>query len=142
MADAQFHFELFGGIARYDADYPHRVWTTIDGQPERVRCRAFTRWNIMLRKAYGPWAGAGLTVCEPWRRFTDFRSWLVEHEQWERRRLVLRRGATEFNPGTTILLPPPPQWTEPPAVWSRTIYKDLTHCGSVPLGHGYSSRPV
>lgn len=133
MADT-WHFELYDGRALYDGDYPHRVWLTIDGRAERMRCKAFVAWNIMLRKAWGPRAVSGLKVCDEFRRFMTFREWLVGHEQWERRRLVLRRGAREFDPDTTVLLPPPPQWTQPPATWTRTRFMELTHCGAVPLG--------
>lgn len=96
------------GIAINDA--PYITSPTVDGKV--VTCPYFKTWRNMLDRAYSEcWKKRrpsleGVTVCEEWLHFMNFRDWM-ERQLWEGRYLdkdILIRGNKEYSPSACAFI--------------------------------------
>jgi len=101
--------KLVFGFGVKDADYAVRP-TGPDGKP--IRCPFYETWYNMLKRAYSPKLHAkcptyiGVTVCEEWRSFMVFRTWMIEQD-WKGKQLdkdILIPGNKVYSPETCVFV--------------------------------------
>lgn len=100
--------KLVKGVGDNDANYV--VYKTENGK--RVMCPYYRTWNAMLERAYCDkyeqknHTYQGVTVCEDWHSFMNFRSWM-ETQDWEGKHLdkdLLVRGNKVYSPNTCVFV--------------------------------------
>lgn len=98
---------LVYGVGLNDANY-QTAFTAASGSKRIVvwRCPYYQKWVNMLERVYGSnrVAYAGVSVCEEWLTFSNFRSWM-EKQDWEGKELdkdIL--GASVYGPETCIFV--------------------------------------
>lgn len=99
---------LVFGIGINDAEYPLRP--VVDGK--QISCPVYSAWKNMLKRCY--WHGVGIenptyigvTVCEEWHRFSNFKRWYDEHyvDGWHLDKDLLT-DSREYGPSTCIFVP-------------------------------------
>lgn len=91
------------GVAINDA--PYIVTPTVDGK--QVWCPYFRTWRGMLDR-WRATSLAGVSVCEEWLRFMNFRDWMAARD-WEGRQLdkdILKPGNMVYSPDTCAFVLP------------------------------------
>lgn len=97
--------KLIFGVGLNDADYP--VYPA-----SRIMCPIYSIWHSMLRRCYSPYThkrqGAYIEceVCEEWKCFSAFRSWVLT-QKWEGRELDkdFLSESKVYSPSTCTFLP-------------------------------------
>lgn len=81
------------GVGINDADYKVQIKQTIQGKRKLIWiCPFYRKWQDMLKRCYSEKfikkhaTYAGCTVCEEWKLFSNFKSWM-ESQNWENMQL-------------------------------------------------------
>lgn len=113
--------KLFLGVGINDADYVVQIKETVgyvDGKQKRKlvwTCPFYQKWASMLSRCYSSRvqkrqpAYVGVTVCEEWLTFSNFKSWM-EKQDWEGKELdkdLLFHGNLIYSPETCVFLDKP-----------------------------------
>lgn len=98
------------GVGINDSDY--QTQPTVDGK--RMCCPAYQAWRAMLQRVYDPKALArrptykGVSVCEEWLTFSNFRRWLLQQHDWQNRTVekdLIEPGNRVYSPATCMMAP-------------------------------------
>ena len=120
------------GIGINDANYHvHKIGSTL--------CHYYDTWSGMLRRAYNDEykkkypTYEGVTVCEEWHSFMNFRSWMVEQD-WNGKHLdkdILVKGNKIYSPDTCVFVD---------AVVNIFITDSAAARGEYPIGVSWHKR--
>lgn len=94
------------GVGINDANYTTQP--RVNGG--RLNCPAYVCWKHMLSRCYtnGYKTYVGVTVCEEWLIFSNFRKWWVSNsvDGWELDKDLLVVGNKIYSPKTCLFVPP------------------------------------
>lgn len=100
--------KLVRGFGINDTNHPTSVM--VDGK--RIRCPYYQTWWLMLDRCYSKQlhkthpSYIGCSVCEEWRHFSKFRSWM-EKQDWQGNQLdkdILLQGNKVYSPETCVFV--------------------------------------
>lgn len=110
--------KLFLGVGINDADYVVQIKETVGYVDEKQKrkiiwtCPFYQKWASMLSRCYSPRVQklqpsyGGVTVCEGWLTFSNFKSWM-EKQDWEGKELdkdLLVPGNLVYSPDTCVFI--------------------------------------
>jgi hypothetical protein len=124
---------LVRGIGINDATYKTELSILECGKIKKVTCPFYRTWSSMLNRSYNLKYKAlhptyeGVTVCEEWLRFSNFKAWM-EQQDWKGKQLdkdLLVEGNKIYSPEFCVFIKG--------GVNKFMTQRDL-HRGSSPLG--------
>lgn len=110
-----FKNKLVYGFGINDADYPVKPVIKL-GSTKRNTCKYYQKWKSMLERCYSEKyqiaqpTYIGCTVCDEWRYFSKFKSWLESQgselgRDFELDKDILNTGNKVYSPEKCVLVP-------------------------------------
>lgn len=109
-------YSIIEGWGIYDVDQPSQWTEVIDGKKVRKSCPYYLKWRTLVQRVFGSDSFyernptyRGCTVCEEWRRISNFIQWVENqpNKDWincELDKDLLFEGNKHYSPETCVFI--------------------------------------